>query len=133
MPSYNGDPGEAIAYALLQAPAVTALIGQNVYPVMPTQDAGAPYIVYRRTGGGGANNLGGRRKLQQYTYRLDVQAETQAIAEAVLVAARTALASFRDISNGVQSILLSDDADAAVDSENAYRTPGQSFSIWFAG
>lgn len=103
---------------------------------MPTQDDPPfPLVVYRRVSGGGGNVIGGRSGLQQYTYRVDVYAETETQAEAILTAINdptNGLPGWRDRSNNVSGVLPTDDADGDI-LEDGTRIPGQSFSIWFVG
>jgi len=131
-----GTPGEAIASRLLATPAVVALVGVRVTPSKPPQDAPGDYLVYYRSAGGGGMRLNGPAGLNAYSMRVDCYSETQAGAEAILTAVRSALGGWSDRANGVQGCFAQEDADEQVIDDaggGVYQVSGQSFQLWYTG
>ncbi len=130
---------EAIAQRLLTDQKVVKLIGDRVTPNIPDTDPNEDYVVFQRISGGGSNTLGGRAKLQGYTYRLDVYAQTDEAAETILEACtdrlfgneRKSIPPWRELGDGVQACIAQDDMDADT-LPDAAQVNGQTFTLWFA-
>ncbi|AMV30057.1 hypothetical protein VT84_37030 [Gemmata sp. SH-PL17] len=132
--------GEALAQRLLNDTAVGALVGTKVYPSKPTQDTTGAYVVYFRAGGADVTTLGARSALQPHDVRVECYADTQADADALLVAVVTALcgnkatgvAPWRDRANGVQGCFTQGDGDELVtDDAQPRQVSGQTFRLFF--
>lgn len=123
-------PHEAINGRLLATSAVTTLIGQRAYPALPTQDPPGDYVVHTVRAGGDGARLGGTARLRAYDVELEVYAETDARAQAILAAVRDALDGWQDRPNGVQGCFAQGDASDDVRGDGS-RITGQTFTIWF--
>jgi hypothetical protein len=122
-------------YARLKTAVAGTSAGDRVFPTMPTQDQPGDYVVYQKISGGGEIVLGGRSKLQEYSFRVNIYADDEAAAEAIITAMSdetNGLPGFVDRANGVQGILPSSDQDADV-LDDGTRIPGQTYSIFFEG
>lgn len=130
-------PSEAIATKLLATAGVTSLVGRDatsgvysIFPDKPTQDAPWDYVVFYKTGGGDGLRLDGRNKLQNYTFRFDVYAQTQGRAEALIKAITVAFDGWVDVANKVKGCFPVGDEDEQV-FDDGTQISGKSFSLWY--
>ncbi len=125
-------PGEALAARLLADAPLGLLIGTGLYPSKPTQEPSSDYAVYFKTGGGDGLNAGGRKTLQQYTFRVEATARTDAAAQAILKAVVDSLTTWADRPGGVQGCFAEGDADDAT-LDDGRQVCGQTFRVFFQG
>lgn len=130
-------PSEAIIARLLATSGVTALVSQNVFPVMPKQDTPGDYIVVTKTSGGGGMRLTRPTKLNQYSMRVDCYAASESAAEAILAQVVLALGGWRDVAGSlVQGCFATADADEQITDDlggGVFKVSGQTFSLFFQG
>lgn len=69
-------PEQLIANALTQDPAVAALIGQRVFPVMAPASAALPFVTWRRTGIQRQQGLNGPLGMSTVLLAVEVYSET---------------------------------------------------------
>lgn len=69
-------PEQLIANALTQDPAVAALIGQRVFPVMAPASAALPFATWRRTGIQRQQSLSGPLGMSTVLLAVEVYSET---------------------------------------------------------
>jgi hypothetical protein len=125
-------PGEALGLRLLSDGAVAGLVGDRVTPTKPTQEPAADYLVYTKTGGGDGINAGGRKKLQEYLFRVDIYAATDTAAQAILTAVIVCLTGWVDRSSGVQGCFpVGDEDDNTLD--DARQVTGKTFRLFYMG
>lgn len=122
--------GEAVATRLIGDAPVGALIGDRIYPSKPTQEPSEDYLVYFGQSGGDGVTLDGSTEYHWYEVRVEATSRTQAGAEAIMAAVRTALHGWRDVSQGVQGSFAQSDADE-ITLEDGRQVSGQTFSVRF--
>ena len=136
MPPPN-TPGEALVGRLMATAAVTARIGDRLFPLRPDQDPPNDYVCYRKVAGGGGKRLNGRNALQSYLLRVTCYSTSQQAAEATLKAIITALTGgWVDKTNGIHGCFDAEDQDDDLDADGCgdmYKTAGQTFELWFKG
>lgn len=69
-------PEQILANALVLDPAVAAVIGQRVYPVVAPASAALPFVTWRRTGIARQQGLNGPIGMSTVTLAVEVYAET---------------------------------------------------------
>lgn len=69
-------PEQILANALVLDPAVAAVIGQKVYPVVAPASAALPFVTWRRTGIARQQGLNGPIGMSTVTLAVEVYAET---------------------------------------------------------
>ena len=127
--AYN-QPEEPLVEKLKATAAVTALVGQRIWPRWSTQDPSSPLIVFRREGVEAPRRLDNGGVLQRYTLRLECYAETEAQTHAPLAAAWAALKTFRDATKGVMGVFWDDD-DTGEDDVSGLKFTSRILSVWF--
>ena len=69
-------PEQLLANALVADPAVAAVVGQRVYPVVAPASASLPFVTWRRTGVQRSQTLSGPMGMGVVVLSVDVYAET---------------------------------------------------------
>lgn len=130
---------EAIAGRLLfGAPEIAAVVQDRITPNMPTQEGQKPYVAFWRISGGGTTLLSESPRLNNYLYRVECYAETDAEAESLMdmVADRLAgngrkgILPWVDRLNGIQCCRPAGDRDTDTLGAESI-SAGQTFSLWF--
>lgn len=124
--------GDVLKPRLTSDAAVTALVGDRIFPSKPLQEPGddEAYLCYWNAGGGDGITLSGPQSYRTHDVRIEAVAKTQAIAEAAIAAAKARLHGWRDVAAGVQGCFAQGDADETV-LDDGFQISGQSFSIRF--
>ena len=110
--------GELAVYTLLiNAPAVTAIVGTRVFPVRVSQSAAYPYIRYMRAAGARWRSTQGPSGKAQPLIQVDCYAATYAEVKTLANAVRQTLDGYRGTVAGVRvgSISLETDEDMEED------------------
>lgn len=84
-------PEAAVRNALIQAQAVTALVGTRIYPVLAPTSAALPFITYRRTGVRREQSFSGPVGVTTTSLDLDIFATTYEAARTLSDLCRLAL------------------------------------------
>jgi hypothetical protein len=105
--------GEALRTKLLSYQAVSALIGQRMYPDALVEGATLPAVVYYVTSTNRQHNLDGVEKFAQARFTIECYALTRATCSAISKAIReTGISSFRGVISGYTFCgILFDSAD----------------------
>lgn len=69
-------PEQLLANALIADPAVAAVVGQRVYPVVAPASASLPFVTWRRTGVQRSQTLSGPMGMGVVVLSVDVYADT---------------------------------------------------------
>lgn len=110
-------PEQLLANALVADPAVAAVVGQRVYPVVAPASASLPFITWRRTGIQRTQSLSGPMGMGVVLLSLDVYAETYGEARDIADRCRSVLDGYGTaVENyvSVRNVSLDTESDGVV-------------------
>jgi hypothetical protein len=110
-------PEQLLANALVADPAVAAVVGQRVYPVVAPASASLPFITWRRTGIQRTQTLSGPMGMGVVLLSVDVYAETYGEARDIADRCRSVLDGYGTaVENyvSVRNVSLDTESDGVV-------------------
>jgi hypothetical protein len=110
-------PEQLLANALVADPAVAAVVGQRVYPVVAPASASLPFITWRRTGIQRTQSLSGPMGMGVVLLSVDVYAETYGEARDIADRCRSVLDGYGTaVENyvSVRNVSLDTESDGVV-------------------
>jgi hypothetical protein len=110
-------PEQLLANALVADPAVAAVVGQRVYPVVAPASASLPFVTWRRTGIQRTQTLSGPMGMGVVLLSVDVYAETYGEARDIADRCRSVLDGYGTaVENyvSVRNVSLDTESDGVV-------------------
>jgi hypothetical protein len=110
-------PEQLLANALVADPAVAAVVGQRVYPVVAPASASLPFVTWRRTGIQRTQTLSGPMGMGLVLLSVDVYAETYGEARDIADRCRSVLDGYGTaVENyvSVRNVSLDTESDGVV-------------------
>lgn len=118
----------ALYYLLASTTAITALVGDRLFPVTPTRETQVPFAVYQITAADPQLSLGGPTGLSKYTLTIDAYGINESTVLSVLATVRETLNGYAG--DPIQGIFPGNYTSQV--EETGYHA-NQTYTVWAVG